>query len=106
MWSKGAVVIVKHGDEAMADAMASSFEKKNDISDEEWKHDKAWKDLLSEAKNDEIDLLIADAEIRYGHNWQPPAWAKHIVEGFAFIVYKICMFIDKYLVIREEKSNE
>ena len=105
MWKKGAVVIVKHGDEAMADAMASPFEQ-NDISNDDQNYDKAWKDLLSEAKKDEIDLLIADAEIRYGHNWQPPAWAKHIVEGFAFVVYKICVFIDKYLVIREEKNHE
>lgn len=103
MWNKGAVVIVKRGDEAMADAMASNFTfQKNDISDEESKHDKAWKDLLSKAKEDDTLVKIADAEAKYGYNYIPPKWAKKIVENFAFAVYKICVFIDKYLVIRKE----
>lgn len=106
MWNKGALVIIKRGDEAMANAMASPFEQeKNDISDEEYKHDKAWKDLLSKKKNDDILLKIAAANEKYDYNWVPPKWAKKIVEGFAFVVYKVCVFIDKYLVIREENSN-
>ncbi len=99
MWSKGAVVIVKRGDEAMADAMASSFEEdreKDPLTNEE----RAWKDLLSQAKEDAVLAKIADAQATYGRNYIPPKWAKKIVEGFAFIVYGISIFVERYLVIR------
>ena len=99
MWNKGAVVIVKRGDEAMANAMASPFEKdheKESLSNEE----RAWKDLLSQAKEDAVLAKIADAQATYGRNYIPPKWAKKIVEGFAFIVYGISIFVERYLVIK------
>lgn len=106
MWKKGAVVIVKRGDEAMADAMASNFEQEEqeqtDIYSDDQKYDKAWKDLLSQAKSDAVDAMIAKARAEYGHIWTPPKWARRIMEGFAFIIYWICVFIDKYLIIRKE----
>ena len=98
MWSKGAVVIVKRGDEAVADAMASPFEQQTQepLNEDE----KDWKDLLSQAKKDAIMVKIAIAEANYGRNYIPPAWAKKIVECFAFIVYKFSIFVERYLVIK------
>ena len=108
MWKKGAVVIVKHGDEAMANAMASVFDEKKDEDievNEDPNYDKTWKDLLYKSKKDAIDAAILDAKEHYEHNWTPPKWAKRIVECFALVVYGVCVFIDKYLVIREEKEK-
>ena len=102
MWSKGAVVIIKRGDEAMANTMASPFEQrmaaKEHINEDQAIRD--WYKMLCKAKKEAVDKAILDAQETYGHNWTPPRWAKKITEGFAFVVYGICVFIERYLVLR------
>lgn len=105
MWSKGAVVIVKRGDEAMADAIEKGLDlipyKPNDINLQEVEDLKRDNYFLRKKSKEATDKMIADARELYGYNWTPPRWANKIVEGFAFIVYLFSMFVDKFLIIKE-----
>lgn len=96
MWTKGAVVVIKRGDEEMANAITEGSGVKTvnskDYNDLETAHE-----LLRRRRTEDILDDIIDAEEEYGHNWVPPKWAKWIFEGMAFVVYWVCIFIDKYL---------
>ena len=97
-WSKGAVVIVKRGDEAMAngieDALTSEMVSKKDYDELERENF-----FLRRRTREEILEDIAEAEAEYGHNFIPPKWAVPICEGCAFVIYHVCRFIEKYLVL-------
>lgn len=100
MWSKGAVVIVKHGDTEMANAIEKSLDIR--LKDPKMLTDseRAEYDLLKKAKSDKLRAMIAENEEEYGYNWVPPKWAEKIVGAFALIVYGISVFIDRYLRIK------
>lgn len=97
-WKKGAVVIKKHGDEEWADAMekALNVQKAANKELEELRRDN---EFLKKHVTKDLKQKIIDAELNYGYNWTPPKWAKDIVEGFAFIVYYISLFVEKYLIL-------
>lgn len=99
MWSKGAVVIIKHGDEAMADAMEKGLDIRYTKGVKDEKTCKT--ELAALARQEEIAAKIADAQANYGYNWTPPKWANKIIGVFALIVYGVSVFIDKYLRIKE-----
>lgn len=97
-WKKGAVVIKKHGDEEWADAMekALNVQKAANKELEELRRDN---EFMKKHVTEDLEQKIIDAELNYGYNWTPPKWAKGIVEGFAFIVYHISLFVEKYLIL-------
>ena len=89
MWSKGAVVIVKRGDEALADAIEKGLDittiESNGDAAEEVANLKRANYFLSKKSRKVTDEMIAEARELYGYNWTPPKWANKIIEGFAFI---------------------
>lgn len=96
MWSKGAVVIIKHGDEEIANGIESGISLKQPKPLNECKTE-----LAAEARKADIAAKILKAEIDYGYNPDPPKWARKIVGVFALIIYGITLFIDKYLKIKD-----
>lgn len=101
MWSKGAVVIVKRGDEEMANAIERGLDIRLKDPKTLTEGERAEYDLLKKAKSDKLKAMIAENEEEYGYNWTPPKWAEKIVGAFALIVYGISVFIDRYLRIKE-----
>lgn len=97
-WKKGAVVIKKHGDEEWANEMEKALNVRH-ASDQEVEELRRENTFMKKHIIKDIKEKIFLAELDYGYNWIPPKWAKGIVEGFAFIVYHICNFIEKYLVL-------
>lgn len=97
-WSKGAVVVVKRGDDAIADAIEKGMDIQT-YSKEEVEDMKRENTFLRKRSVKALTAAIEDAEIQYGHYWVPPKWANWIFQGLAFIVYHICTFIEKYLVL-------
>ena len=108
-WNKGAVVIVKHGDEDMANAIEGGLNvKKISVGqseeleqlkkeNEDLKRDKE----LSKIHDDNnTDALIADLDANYGYNWTPPKWMEPIRSAFALVIYGITLFVNKYLIIK------
>ena len=96
-WSKGAVVIKKHGDEEWADAIEKSLNIKR-ASDKELKElEELRRDNTFMKKHivDDLEAKIADAEAKYGHNWVPPKWMKPIVDVISLIEYGFAILIDK-----------
>lgn len=100
MWSKGAVVIVKRGDEAMANAIEKGLDLKM-VPVEEVEDMKRDNFFLKKRCVKAIQQDILDAQLKYGHNWVPPKWANKLVQGFALIVYGISIFVDRYLTIKD-----
>ncbi len=94
MWSKGAVVVVKRGDPEMANEMEKMF--RSNVGKHEEGH---YCFIPKRHTKEELETMIENAEILYGRNWIPPIWMKWIVEGVAFIVYHVCLFIEKYLIL-------
>ena len=97
-WSKGAVVIKKHGDEAWANEMEKALDirKATDKEKEELERDNEW---MKKHIVEDLENKIIDAEINYGYNFVPPKWARPIFEGMALIQYGIALFVDKYMKI-------
>lgn len=113
-WKKGAVVIIKHGDEDFADAIEDGLNiqkitpgEVEELKQEIEKLKKENKELRranemmkihdTRFTNEAIDNLTD----KYKNNYRtPPKWAKIIMDGVAVIIYWISMFIDKYLVIK------
>lgn len=96
-WSKGAVVIKKHGDEEWADVIEKSLNIKR-ASDKELKElEELRRDNTFMKKHivDDLEAKIADAEAKYGHNWIPPKWMKPIVDVISLIEYGFAILIDK-----------
>jgi hypothetical protein len=102
MWSKGAVVIIKRGDEAMADIIAKGLNVEESVAEnaDEIENLKMQNYFLKKRVRKTTDLMIQDARVQYGYNWTPPKWANHIVRGFALIVYGVSIFVDKFMRIK------
>ena len=112
-WKKGAVVIVKRGDEEWADAIEEvldiqkasrkeleELENENKELENENKELKRSKDMTKIHDDKFTDNMIAKLEREYGNHWTPPKWVRWILEAVAFVVYWISLFVDKYLVIK------
>ena len=97
-WSKGAVVIKKHGDENWANEMEKvvNIRKAADKEKKELERDNEW---MKKHIVEDLEQKIIDAEINYGYNFVPPRWARPIFEGMALIQYWIALFVDKYMRI-------
>lgn len=100
MWSKGAVVIVKRGDEAMANSIEEGLGLKM-VPVEQVEDMKRDNFFLKKRCSKAIQQDIIDAQIKYGYNWVPPKWASKLVQGFALIVYGVSIFVDRYLTIKD-----
>ena len=103
MWSKGAVVIIKRGDEAMADIITKGLNAESDSktnTDDDIETLKMQNYFLKKRVRKTTDALIEDARIQYGYNWTPPKWANYIVRGFALVVYGVSVFVDRFMRIK------
>lgn len=99
MWSKGAVVIVKHGDPEMADQIANGLVR---MPDERYLRMERENYFLKRRSKREIRKMIRRAERRYGWNPAPPPnWAKWIVGIRNLMIYGLVIFKDKYMTIQE-----
>ena len=107
-WTKGAVVIVKRGDEEWADSIEKTL-----TVDEGWADSKEIEQLKSEneeLKRDKAMTKIHDTRFtnaaidslsnKHDYYLPPPRWIRIIKEGIAFIVYWVSIFVDKYMVIK------
>ena len=101
-WKKGAVVIVKRGDKEWADAIEEALSERIKRANKE-EIDEMEMELvfLRKRDNEYWNEMIEEAEAKYGENYIPPKWIQKIVSGFAFVMYYIGKFIDKYLKIKE-----
>ena len=99
MWSKGAVVIVKHGDEAIADAVAKGIDIQTVAKSDVEKIERDYR-FMKNRDSKYWKRKIRKANEKYAYNWRPPWWAKKTVEAFAFVVYGFSVFVDKYLRIK------
>ena len=93
-WSKGAVVIKKHGDEEMADAIEKAINVKK-ASDKEINELERENTFMKKRVVKSLEEKIADAEEKYGHNWVPPKWMKPIVSLFSLIEYGFALLVEK-----------
>lgn len=102
MISKGALVIIKHGDEDMSNEMAKSIvapeikKVKKDYDKLQTKYYFARKRSRKAIRKD-----IRKAQRKYGYNYIPTSKAvKLIREGFALIEYGFAVFVDKFMTIK------
>lgn len=105
-WTKGAVVIVKRGDQEWADAMEESLDiprgddremKELENENKELKRDN---DLSKIHDTRFTDMVIESLEHDYGRTRKSPKWAQIVKQGFALIVYVVSVFFDKFLTIK------
>lgn len=99
-WSKGAVVIVKRGDQEWADAMEQALAIKR-ASKEEIAEMERENTLLKTRMSKELEEKIADADRMYGYNFVWPKWLDPITGFFALIIYGIACFWDRFMTIKE-----
>ena len=101
-WTKGAVVIVKRGDQEWADAMEESLDiprgddremKELENENKELKRDN---DLAKIHDTRFTNMVIQGLEHEYGRNRIPPTWLKVVKQGFALVVYLVSVFYDKF----------
>lgn len=103
-WKKGAVVIIKRGDQEWADAIEQAILERK-TSKEELDEMEMHLVFLKKRDAEYWKEMIEEAEAMYGENYIPPKWIQKIVSGFAFIMYYIGRFIDKYLKIKEPEEQ-
>ena len=101
-WSKGAIVVVKHGDTDMANAIENGLSKmmvpKEQYDELERDH------TLGKIHDDRAtDALIADLEARCKRKWNPPKWVDKIVVPYAFVVYWVDVFFKQIRVCKRVK---
>lgn len=105
-WSKGAVVIVKRGDPEWGDVIEDALDVKrapNKELEELRKENEELKRDKELARNHDTrftNKAIQDLKDENEHYKTPPKWLRVIKEGFAFIIYWISVFWDKYLTIK------
>ena len=106
-WKKGAVVIVKRGDEDWADAIVEKGLKIQKVSDKEIEELRNENEKLKCANEMTkihdtrfTNAVIQNLSIENDYYPTRPKWLRIIMEGFALIVYWISLFADKYLVIK------
>lgn len=93
-WSKGAVVIVKHGDPVMREEMGKIFEDRANV-----KSGSGYCFMPHRHSKEELMQMMEDAEITYGIRHKSPEWIRPIKEAIAFVTYHVCRFIEKYLIL-------
>lgn len=101
MWSKGAVVIVKYGDEEMANSMVEGL--RINLSEMPKAGTKDIKTLEAEnyflrcCVNRLTKDKIERAQDEYGYEGHKPVWIRKISEWIAFVVYCFSTFIEKIM---------
>ena len=101
MWSKGAVVIVKYGDEEMANSMVEGI--RINLSEMPKAGTKDIKTLEAEnyflrcCVNRLTRDKIERAQDEYGYEGHKPIWIQKIFEWLAFVVYCFSTFIEKIM---------
>lgn len=99
MWSKGAVVIIKYGDEEMANSMVEGM--RINLSEMPKAGTKDIKTLEAEnyflrcCVNRLTKDKIQRAQEDYGYGRSTPRWLQKVSEWIAFIVYCFSTFIEK-----------
>jgi len=105
MITKGAVVIIKHGDPEFADSMEKGLVKKiaGPSSDQAKYISELEREnfFLRRIVERETGRNLAELESEYGYNRRVPRIFRRLSNGWALIMYGITRFVDKYLVIRE-----
>jgi hypothetical protein len=101
MWTKGAVVIVKHGDDAMGSAMKNGLNLPVLVDQSSVMNIERENFFLKRRSRRYYIQKIREAEEKYGYNWQPPKWARGFFSGLAFLEYLFAVFADKYMTIKE-----
>lgn len=98
MWSKGAVVILKHGDEAMANSMIKgvdagmALQRVNSREVETLRRDNFF---LKRRSKKSTDAMIADARKNYGKNYILPKWAEKAIGWSVLIAYPLFLLLDR-----------
>lgn len=96
MLTKPGVVIIKHGDKEVTDAIEKGIGvgmyTKEQMTEVQRERDFYKKHII-----EELEEKIADAEARHGYNYIPPTWAQKVIGVYALIMYGVQKFIDKYL---------
>lgn len=102
-WSRGAVVILKSGDQEIGDALENALVVRR-ATDEDLKQ---FEKALMERKLTKIhdtrftNFMIEDLEYRYGKIKKPiPKWLDKLLSPFTLMLYWVSLFTDKYLVIK------
>jgi hypothetical protein len=99
MITKGALVIIKHGDKDMSNEMAKSIVApaiKKDYDKLQVKYYFARKRSSKAIRKD-----IRKAQRKYGYNYIPTSKIiKYIREGFALVEYGFAVFVDKFMTIK------
>ena len=106
-WSKGAVVIVKRGDEKWANEMEQALvpvamegEAGKDVSDLERKND-----LTKIHDTRFTDAMIEDLTRVYGPIKDPaPKWLETLLAPWTLLIYLVSVFWDKYMTIHEPED--
>lgn len=95
MWSKGAVVIVKHGDREMANAMEQGLMVASLPPAPDYKVCK--QELMAMGRSKDIEKRILEAEAMYGVNPEPCIAEKILLGVYGYVVYGISKFYNKYM---------
>lgn len=105
MWSKGAVVVVKHGDAALSNQMEQGlgFQSVSIKRLESLERDNFF--LRRIATRAEIKA-IRKAEAVYGKNPKPCApWLRPLMDIWTLAVYGFSVFVDRYLTIKDVRRH-
>lgn len=94
MWTKGAVVIVKHGDEGMANGMAKAIAPSY-VDQREMERLRRDNYFLKQKGRRATNRMIKRAQRRYGTKRRTPERFKWLREGFAFVEYCFATLIEK-----------
>lgn len=110
-WSKGAVVIVKHGDQEWADSMeqtvAIKLASKQEVEElrkenEALKRDKK----LAKIHDDRFtNIVIKEIERKHGKIKRYRRWKDILLAPWALFVYAVSLFTNKYLIIKGTKRG-
>ena len=103
MYSKRAVVVVKRGDEAIADAIERGLPIR--YVDDETMEIRNKYGLLKRRDKRYWKQKIEEANAMYGDTPKVRRpWVQKSREGLAFIIYGISLFVDKYMIIHERRE--
>ena len=97
-WSKGAVIIVKHGDPEFANGIEEILKPKQSSENNKI----SCRFVPKRHTKEELIDMIDDAERKYGVPTNRPKWIKAIKDVTLISLYYISLFVDKYLKIKEE----
>jgi len=101
MWSKGAVVVVKRGDEAMANAIEEGMSLAL-VSSKEVEDIKRENFFLKRQNTKNNKRKIIAARHAYAIKRRRFKWKRLFVDIYALTVYGLTMFFDRYMRIHKE----